>query len=1356
MNKNSMKRSFKQIKVHRLLSLILIAFMLLSLLNVPGGANVVRAEGEENTEQASETDASETDAGEKCIVTWDAGDGYFNGAWNEATEEYDQIKTTTTSVEKEYYIRFIDCPHPARREGYLFIGWKTEGDNTLYIDEYDDDGNYPTDDDRDTDYRVDENITFTAQWIKNHKVTWDAGIGDFEKEWNDETEEYEIIKTHENYITDNKRISYLIKPSSLEGWAFTGWKTEGDDTLYTLNYYTSDDHPEGINYICNYVVTKDVTFIAQWEQAFEVTWDANGGEVENTKTYVAKGKCIGRIENYVEKEGCIFEGWKVKGDTTNTLYLSEKPDDEIYPEGTDYIGDYVVNGDVTFIAQWADTWKITWDAGDGNFGYERDKETHSYNYDKPIKTKTEYVKKGEKIDAGEPIYPNERDDYEFIGWKLEGDNTLYLTYESFDEENYPEGAKYIGDYLPTKDVTFTANWSKVEPVETCDVTWNSGEGILSYEEIDEEVYDYNKPIKTKTSKYEKGKALRYTPTPFRREGYIFTGWKTEGDSNLYEEKSTYEIGDEILAPEGTKFIDDYILEKDITFVAQWEEAWTVTWDGNGGNMEFNYVTDVKKGETIFRPNKGYRYSEPGYCFAGWKIAGDDTLYVCEKNENGEYPEGTSYIGDYKVNSNVTFVAYWEPGYIMTYSANGGTLRNTSGYNTFDVTIRKGGNPNDGFVPTATRKNYPFMGWIDKDTGLVYDNPLDSKSLKLSDFIPSGNVTFLARWEEVQDCTVTFKLNSDYYALYWMSDEEGNEIPVKERTYKSKSNTKIKASYALFEDLDGNENSHKFEDRFLGWKVEGSSDDVLYTTDPNAANGTTLLSLWDYVVKENVTFIAQWEKGKKVSVDVDGGYYSYYSPIDKFYDNYSAYFLSGEKISYHVSYPYKDGKLLLAWENTNTGERYTQNEFENYTVNEDVSFKAIYSDCVIVSLVINDGYYVTTGPGGVSSNATGTIKYNVNKGETPKYSKNAYNSIPAYSVYPDNNSYTFVGWKKDGDTKVYSYDELMKIKFSVDTTFYAVWEETEHNYGKLIAEKPAKCTEDGIKAHYECSLCHKLFINENDKYIEKTADELKIKAAGHKYDQKVTTKKTLKSEADCTHPAVYYLSCKCGDIGKTTFEVGNSLGHVWDKGTITVPATSTKDGVKTFHCTREGCKETKTEAESKSKAIVNVKPKISLSKTKLVYNGKAQKPKVTVKVNKKRIDTNQYTVKYSSGSKNVGAYTVTVILKETSGYRGSAKATYTIVPDTTKITKGSSSKKAQLNLTWKKQTKQISGYEIECSTSKKFNKNIKKTSAGKAKKNTTIKKLMSKKTYFVRIRTYKKIKGKKYYSKWSANKKVKVK
>ncbi|MFR5407909.1 MAG: subtilase, partial [Blautia faecis] len=39
---------------------------------------------------------------------------------------------------------------------------------------------------------------------------------------------------------------------------------------------------------------------------------------------------------------------------------------------------------------------------------------------------------------------------------------------------------------------------------------------------------------------------------------------------------------------------------------------------------------------------------------------------------------------------------------------------------------------------------------------------------------------------------------------------------------------------------------------------------------------------------------------------------------------------------------------------------------------------------------------------------------------------------------------------------------------------------------------------------------------------------------------------------------------------------------------------------------------------------------------------------------------------------------------------------------------------------------------------------------------TLKKLVSKKKYYVRIRTYKIVSGKKYYSKWSSKKSVKIK
>ncbi|MDE6442045.1 MAG: hypothetical protein K2L12_04770, partial [Clostridia bacterium] len=46
---------------------------------------------------------------------------------------------------------------------------------------------------------------------------------------------------------------------------------------------------------------------------------------------------------------------------------------------------------------------------------------------------------------------------------------------------------------------------------------------------------------------------------------------------------------------------------------------------------------------------------------------------------------------------------------------------------------------------------------------------------------------------------------------------------------------------------------------------------------------------------------------------------------------------------------------------------------------------------------------------------------------------------------------------------------------------------------------------------------------------------------HVYDQKSTNVEYLKSEADCTHKAVYYKSCECGEKGTETFEYGTVNG-----------------------------------------------------------------------------------------------------------------------------------------------------------------------------------------------------------------------
>ena len=80
---------------------------------------------------------------------------------------------------------------------------------------------------------------------------------------------------------------------------------------------------------------------------------------------------------------------------------------------------------------------------------------------------------------------------------------------------------------------------------------------------------------------------------------------------------------------------------------------------------------------------------------------------------------------------------------------------------------------------------------------------------------------------------------------------------------------------------------------------------------------------------------------------------------------------------------------------------------------------------------------------------------------------------------------------------------------------------------------------------------------------------------HLFDKKNVADKYLKSAADCTHPAVYYFSCACGEVGTQTFEYGTALGHNFVAGNVTTQPTCTIQGRRTYTCTR--CGMTKTEA-----------------------------------------------------------------------------------------------------------------------------------------------------------------------------------
>lgn len=178
-------------------------------------------------------------------------------------------------------------------------------------------------------------------------------------------------------------------------------------------------------------------------------------------------------------------------------------------------------------------------------------------------------------------------------------------------------------------------------------------------------------------------------------------------------------------------------------------------------------------------------------------------------------------------------------------------------------------------------------------------------------------------------------------------------------------------------------------------------------------------------------------------------------------------------------------------------------------------------------------------------------------------------------------------------------------------------------------------------------------------------------------------------------------------------------------------------------------------EVKSTKTIYAPKTMTLSKIEYVYNGKAQKPTVKVKDAKGKVmPTSAYTVKWPSGRAKVGTYKVTVKFK--GNYKGSLSQTFTIQPKGTKIASlKAKSKGFQIKL--KKQAKETTGYQVQYATVKSFKSGAKiKTITKNSKVTETYTKLKPRKKYYVRVRTYKQVGGKKYYSEWSPAKVVTTK
>lgn len=316
----------------------------------------------------------------------------------------------------------------------------------------------------------------------------------------------------------------------------------------------------------------------------------------------------------------------------------------------------------------------------------------------------------------------------------------------------------------------------------------------------------------------------------------------------------------------------------------------------------------------------------------------------------------------------------------------------------------------------------------------------------------------------------------------------------------------------------------------------------------------------------------------------------------------------------------------------------------------------------------------------------------------------------------------------------------------------------HDYAAVVTAPD--CVNDGY-TEYTCSVC-------GDGYI---AD--RIAALGHDYKAATcTAPKTCKvcgatsgSKLSHSYNAATCTKAKtCKNCGVTS---GKKLGHTYSndcdkscnrcKATRTVAghdyekkvtkATLTKNGVIKNICEECGYTSSKTTTIYKISSV-------KLSTTTYTYTGSTKKPSVTVKDSKgNKVSTSHYTVTYASGRKNVGTYKVTVKFK--GNYSGTKTVTFKINPAKTTVKSlTAGTKKLTVNVT--KKSTQVTGYQIQYSTSKSFKSYKTKWLTSYKKTSATLTGLSAKKTYYVRVRTYKKVGGKTYYSGWSTIKYKKTK
>ena len=327
--------------------------------------------------------------------------------------------------------------------------------------------------------------------------------------------------------------------------------------------------------------------------------------------------------------------------------------------------------------------------------------------------------------------------------------------------------------------------------------------------------------------------------------------------------------------------------------------------------------------------------------------------------------------------------------------------------------------------------------------------------------------------------------------------------------------------------------------------------------------------------------------------------------------------------------------------------------------------------------------------------------------------------------------------------------------------------TGHNFGSWSTTKAATCTESGTQTR-KCASCGKTETktipatgHKSSGWIIDKQPAVGVKGSKHKectvcharletatIPALAVTKQSISKASVTLSTSTYAYDGKAKKPGVTVMLNGKTLKNGTDY-TVSY-SNNTKVGTAKVTITGKG---NYTGSVSKTFNIKNNFKKATVSgiSTK-AFTGKDITQSITVKYNGKTLKNGtDYTVSYSN-NKKIGIATVKIAGK--GSYTGTVTKTFKINPAKQEIQKLTAKSKAFF-IDWA-QKGSATGYEIQYATNSKFSGAKKVTVTNNKTDKKTISKLSGKKKYYVRVRSYTTVKGKKYYGAWSSTKSVTTK